>query len=436
MRMTTLIFSLAMCFAAWAQNVAQSRIVVSSQPSGALVSIDGVSRGTTPITLFDVEPGRHHLKIKLAGYEDDDSFFVNSPGQFVEKNAVLKEVLGLLLVKSTPSGCNIEIDGMSVGESPLLVTHLAVKDTYSMKLTKAGYQPKTVSVRFNGSAPVVRDEQMVLDSGVINILSEPSGAEVTVNGIVRGRTPLLVRDVPKGRAVVKFRLEGFKEEVRDLAMQAGDQLTLPVEMQALPGTLHLVSVPEGARFYLGDEARGRGPIVIPSLKPGTYRVRAEMPGYGTLERDVVITSGKSAREEFKLSSIMGRIEVRTNPVGAAIVFNKRMLGYTKAKGEVHVSEPFAIENVQEGEHVLVVSKEGYADVTLHPKVENSKTFQASVKLKRVFVPNIEIVTARGTYRGILVSINSEYLLLEVQLGITRSFARSEIRKMTDLTPKK
>lgn len=436
MKIISAVFLMLAGLALSAQDVPASRIVLSSQPSGALVFIDGVSRGTTPITLFDIAPGRHHIKMKLSGYEDDDGFFVNSPGQFVERNAVLKEQQALLLIKTNPAGCNIAVDGMSVGLSPLLITHLAAKDTYSISLTKAGYQPKVISVRFNGTSPLVREEQMVLDSGVINILSEPSGAEVTVNGIVRGRTPILVRDVPKGRALVKFRLEGFKEEVRDLAMQAGEQLTLPVELQALPGTLHLVSVPEGARFYLNGEARGQGPLAIAGLKPGKYEVQAQMPGYATVIREIEIESGKAAREEFKMSNIMGRIEVRTNPVGAQIVFDKRMLGYTKAKGEVAQSDPFAIENVQEGEHLLVISKEGYADVVLHPKVVNSKTFQASVRLKRVFIPNTEIVTARGTYRGILVSVNPEYVLLEVKLGITRSFPRSEIRKMVDLSEKK
>ena len=432
------VLAFSCCASLWAQEnrALGGRVVLSSQPSGALVVVDGIERGTTPITLFNIMPGRHHLKMKLSGYEDSDSFFSCSAGQFVEKNIVLAEQKALFLVKTDPAGCNVAIDGMSVGETPLLVTHLSAKDVYSVKLTKAGYQPKVISVKFSGSSPLVREEQMVLDSGVINLISDPAGAEVTVNGIVKGRTPLLVRDIPKGRAIVKFKLDGFKDEVRDLAMRAGDQLTLPVQMEALPGTLHLVSVPEGARFYVDDEARGRGPLVIPSLMPGTYTVRAEMPGYGTMERKVEIKSGKPAREEFMLSNIMGRVEIRTNPVGAAVVFDKRMLGYTKSKAEVDTSDVFTIENVQEGEHLLVLSKEGYSDVVLHPQVENSKTFQASIRMKRVFIPNTEIVTTRGRYQGILVSVNQHYVVLEVQLGITRSFPRSEIRKMTDITSSK
>ena len=58
-----------------AQERVQSRVTITSQPSGASVIIDGMDRGTTPITLFDLTPGPHHLKYRLAGYEERDRFF-------------------------------------------------------------------------------------------------------------------------------------------------------------------------------------------------------------------------------------------------------------------------------------------------------------------------------------------------------------------------
>jgi hypothetical protein len=49
---------------------------------------------------------------------------------------------------------------------------------------------------------------------------------------------------------------------------------------------------------------------------------------------------------------------------------------------------------------------------------------------------VEIVTARGAYQGVLVNVTPEYVVVEVSLGITRSFPRSEIRKMNTLGEKK
>ena len=428
-----LILAAVLPAAAVAAEQVQTRVSVTSQPSGATVVVDGQKRGTTPVTLFDLAPGRHRIKWQLAGYVESDCTFKMDEGPFIEKSAVLEEEKGLLLLKTDPEGCDIQIDGVSVGLSPRLITHLAAKDTYSVKLRKAGYQDQTINVKFNGRKPLVREEKLVLSSGTIDIQSEPSGAEVTVNGIVRGKTPVRVTEVPKGRATVKFHLDGFADEVRELAINPGDEQTLPIVLKGLPGTLHLESVPEGARFYVNGESRGKGPQTLAGLKPGEYEVRAELEGYGTVSETVKLANGESARREFRLSNVMGRIEVRTSPVGAELVFDGRRVGMTKADNpDAEYSDAFPIDNVLEGEHTLVIRKEGYVEATRHPKVQNSKTAQAKVRLKRIFTPNVEIVTARGTYKGVLVSNKPDTIVIEVRMGITQSFAKDEIRKITFL----
>lgn len=350
---------------------------------------------------------------------------------------MLVEEKGLLLLKTDPPGCHIFIDGVSSGVTPRLITGLAAKDTYSVKLVKTGYQAQTISVKFNGREPLVREETMILDSGVVNVLSDPAGAEVSVNDVVRGVTPLLVKGVPKGRAMVKFKLPGFRDEVRELVMRAGDQQTLSIALTPLPGTLNLISVPEGASFYVNDKAYGRGPLAIPSLSPGDYSVRAEMEGYGTMTRMVTISNGDSAREEFRLSNVMGRLEVRTSPPGAQVFLDGRVVGTTSSDDpSAEFSDAMAVENLLEGEHVLVVKKDGYAEALRHPNIRSSKTSRHNVRLRRVFVPDIELETSRGTYRGMLVNVTPEYVEVEVSLGITRSFPRSEIRKMNTLGDRK
>ena len=420
---------------AFAQERVPVRVTVTSQPAGATVIVDGMDRGTTPITLFDLAPGRHHIKYRLAGYVEADRFVdTNHEGPFIEKNVVLKEEKGLLLLKTEPAGANIVIDGVTVGQTPRLITHLAAKDVYNVRLRKAGYQDQLIQVRFEGRRPLVREETLVLASGTVNVLSDPAGAEVTLNGIVRGKTPVLVRDVPRGRAVVKFRLDGFDEEVRELAINAGDVQTLSVPLKGQPGTLRLSSVPEGARFYLNDEPRGRGPLAIPGLNPGEYVVRAEMEGYGTMTKSVTIENGVSASEEFRLSNVMGRLEVCTSPVGAQVWVDGRLVGMTKSKDAyAEFSDILAIENLMEGEHTLVVKKDGYADLTRHPKIRNSQTSKHHrVRLARIFTPDIEIVTARGRYTGVLVANTPDSMVIEVKMGITQSFARDEIRKVNFL----
>ena len=434
------LLSFVLGLASFAADTVQTRVNVTSQPSGATVIVDGMDRGTTPVTLFDLAPGRHHLKYRLAGYVERDRFFNTreATGPYIEKNEVLEEEKGLLLLKTDPEGCDIQIDGVSVGRTPRLITHLAAKDVYSVRLRKSGYQDQTISVKFEGRKPLVREENLVLASGTIEVMSEPAGAEVTVNGIVKGVTPLRVEKVPRGRAIVKFRLDGFAEEVRELAINAGDVQTLPIVLKGLPGTLHLVSVPDGARFYVNNEARGKGPLAIPGLKPGEYVVRAELEGFGAMTKTITLDNGQSAREEFRLSNVMGRIEVRTCPVGAQVFLDGKSYGITKSKDpSAEFSDILAIENVMEGEHTLVMKKEGYADKTSHPKVKSESTAKFHhQRLSRIFTPDVEIITARGSYQGVLVNRTADSVLIEVKAGIMQSFARDEIRDIKFLKAEK
>ena len=426
-------FLLAFALSVFAEDEVRPRVSITSQPSGATVIIDGRDRGTTPVTLFDLAPGRHHLKYRLAGYVERDRFFNTNetPGPYIEKNEVLEEEKGLLLLKTEPEGCDIQIDGVSVGRTPRLITHLAVKGTYGVRFRKAGYQDQVISVRFEGRKPLVREERMILASGTIDISSEPSGAEVTVNGIVKGVTPLRVTEVPRGRATVKFRLDGFAEEIRELAINAGDVQTLPIILRGLPGTLQLTSVPDGARFYVNNEAKGKGPLSLTGLNPGEYVVRAELEGYGTMTRTVTLANGQSSSEEFQMSNVMGRIEVRSNPVGAQVFLDGKLCGTTKSKDpDAEFSDIFPIENVLEGEHTLVLKMDGYADATRHPNVRSSTTSkQHKVTLKRIFTPDIEIVTARGSYTGVFQKKTSMSVTIEVKPGIVREFSQDEIRNI-------
>lgn len=336
---------------------------------------------------------------------------------------------GLLLVQSEPSGAEISRDGVSLGMTPRLITILEIGEFHRLTLSKTGYQSKRVDVRFlNGRQPMVVSEKLVLDSGAIEIDSEPRGAYVIVNGLDKGKTPLSLSGIAKGLITVTLKHPGFKDETRELSMHAGEVQNLYLKLQPLAGTLQLVSFPEGGRVYVNNVFSGKSPVVLTSVEPGKYDVRVELDGFAPITRLIEVANGSSVSEEFRLSNVMGRLEVRTSPAEAQVFIDGKLVGMTKALGSdtEGLSEILPIENLIEGEHTMIVKKEGFADSTRHPKIQNSKTSKANVTLKRVFTPNIEIVTPNGKYRGVYVSADNDQIMIEVKMGVQRSFLKSEI----------
>ena len=119
--MRGIILSVALAaLAAFAEESRAIRCDFTSQPEGATVVVDGMTRGVTPLTLYDLAPGRRHVCFEMANYDSVDEFMFLREGGAVSKNAVLRPLKGLLLLVTEPEGCDISLDGMSLGRTPRL----------------------------------------------------------------------------------------------------------------------------------------------------------------------------------------------------------------------------------------------------------------------------------------------------------------------------
>jgi hypothetical protein len=73
-------------------------VAVSSAPTGALLEMDGVAAGKTPITLRTVAAGKHKFRLHLDGYLTADSAFVVGPGTQYWNQALAAVPPGILVV--------------------------------------------------------------------------------------------------------------------------------------------------------------------------------------------------------------------------------------------------------------------------------------------------------------------------------------------------
>ena len=390
--------SLLAALAAAAADQDFIRLDVTSQPSEAVVAVDGEARGVTPLTLVDLKPGKRLVSVSAPGYRTYDEFVVIEQGAYLQKNFELRPEKGLLLVRTDPAGCDVSYNGLSLGTTPLLITTFSAGNTYQLTFSQNGYGKKTVNVTLDGRRPKVIDETLTLDSGILDIVSDPVGAEVIVNGVSRGVTPVKVERVPRGIATITLKMEGYEDLNREVRITAGDRQNMSVRLKGRPTRLTVVSIPEKARVYVDDQFQGRSPVNV-SLEGGSHRVRAELPGYAPMSRTVNIPNGGTVTEEFRLRSVFGRLEIVTTPVGAEVWVDNKKRGFTKSNRDgAQTSLPFAVEELVEGEHQVTVKMKGYEEASKRFDVESSRTTELRVKMKRVFTPDIEIITVNGTVK--------------------------------------
>lgn len=135
----------------------------------------------------------------------------------------------------------------------------------------------------------------------INILSEPSGADVLIDGKLQAaQTPTVVW-LSFGRHVIEVRKSGFTSVRRDFEVTQGPTLTLDLRLEkpSAPtesrGTLALTASVEGAQVYLNGVLIGVSPLSGKRVKAGRYRVEVVAKNHKRWRREVEIERGQTLR---------------------------------------------------------------------------------------------------------------------------------------------
>jgi len=127
--------------------------------------------------------------------------------------------------------------------------------------------------------------QIALPQARLRVLSAPSGALVSINGVVMGQTPLEVSLAP-GRYRVTLSRFGYEEWSRTLDLKHGTDVTLEAQLlfssffRPLGRTarLRIVSDPDDADVFINSAYAGRTPLSL-EVAPGRYRVVVTKANY-------------------------------------------------------------------------------------------------------------------------------------------------------------
>ena len=198
-------------------------IRVLSNIAGAEVFLDGTSMGKVPVDIKDVKPGEHVLEVKAQGYQPrEERVTVNAGQSFVLKLDLNAEAgkadVGTLKVVSPVPDADVYIDGAAIGKVPqekqvsrgehFVVVKLLGFKTFEQKVRIEPGQTLTVSAELKAV-------------GRVRVLSDPAGAEVVVNGLPQGVTPLELNEVEVGTTIIRVVKPGYEVWEKTLELEGG-----------------------------------------------------------------------------------------------------------------------------------------------------------------------------------------------------------------------
>ena len=163
-------------------------------------------------------------------------------------------VRGRLLVRSTPSGASVSINGRTRGETPLALSDLPLGG-HTIVVSRTGYAPErrrvtltrnraaqTLTVPLRASATrtaggqVANRPERSRDEGYTGMMvfeSRPTGARVVLDGREVGRTPLVLPSIRAGSHVVRLELDGHRTWTASVQVVADERNRVAASLEEL-----------------------------------------------------------------------------------------------------------------------------------------------------------------------------------------------------------
>ena len=140
------------------------------------------------------------------------------------------------------------------------------------------------------------DFVFVLPSGLLSVNSKPSGAQVTLDGVLQSRrTPITIQNVKTGTHMLTLTLQGYEEHRQQTTVKAGKLVTINPTLKWLQphGSIFVNSKPSGAQVALDGVLQARPtPIRIQNVMAGTYMLGLTLRDYEEHQQQITVKAGK------------------------------------------------------------------------------------------------------------------------------------------------
>ena len=228
---------------------ASGRISVASSPDQAEIFLNGTSAGHTPKEFSRLPSGEYTIELRKEGYVRNYQTVALLDGREVSVDAELFPVTGLLLVKSNPNGSEVIINSQSQGTTPALITNLPLGD-HEVVIRAAGLPEIKKTVTLEDRKPV---ELNVRHPPRIAVNSYPPGAEILVDGELKGLAPMVLADIAMGEHKILAQLDQHDSQEKVIETVSGLNDTVEFNLTKNSGTLVLDTEPAQVQVFVNGE---------------------------------------------------------------------------------------------------------------------------------------------------------------------------------------
>jgi formylglycine-generating enzyme required for sulfatase activity len=276
------------------------RVSVDAGGIEATLSVDGRELGALPGE-FDLAAGTRELLVRAPRYEDHrESLLVTGGGVAQSLSVTLQPAFAPVTVQSLPSGAQVLIDGAQAGVTPLKTTLDAGR--HLLALEHPGYSRFETAITVkSGEALDVGPVELGLPDGTLLVRTEPPGADVSVAGLYRGRSPVTLALAPGVPHEIEVSKAGYEAVTRTQSLAPGKRADLSLKLEAILGEVTVRGQPADAELFVDGVSRGPANQTL-SLPAAPHELQVRKPGLSTYVARITPKPGLGQVVEYQLTT--------------------------------------------------------------------------------------------------------------------------------------
>jgi hypothetical protein len=272
-------------------------LLVTTNPAGAQVSVDGQPRGVSPVNLA-LDAGAHIVELSGAGEPRSIPVTIvagTQASQYVELQKGSASSSGQLEVRTDPAGARVTVDGVARGTAPLTIGDLA---------------PGAHTVILEGDAASAK-HAVKIETGVTAVLVAALTAPQSgpASGWLKVTAPFDMQLYENGRLLgtsetERIMMPAGKHDIEIVNIPTGYRVTRSIQVASGKVSAIAVDLPQQrislnavpwAEVWIDGTKAGETPIGDMSVSVGPHEVLFRHPELGEQRHAITVTASAPAR---------------------------------------------------------------------------------------------------------------------------------------------
>ena len=295
--------------------------------------------------------GKYFLQAKKEGYKPLLEE-IEIPGFGDSYHFSMVELPGLIDLTTTPAGASLRINGNAIGVTPLEGIEVN-PGAQTLRIDLSRYKPIETTVEVPEQAKRQKLHFALEPNwSVYKLQTEPEGAEIQVDGVSQGITPVEL-ELLAGSHLLLFTKDKHSPLETSLTVEAGvETVQRTYKLKLAPATLALSSNPVGAKVSVNNNYLGRTPLTTTLPSGEKLTLSLFLPGHLPAERTLNLDPGERSQATFQLEPEYGTLYISSTPPSAILTIDGTVRKSSNGRFRL-TTRPHQIELKADGYESLV-----------------------------------------------------------------------------------